>query len=207
MRTPVSGHRSTPHRRRVRTASSRHLAGRAFWAVIAGAAALIITSGFAVGAFVIGSFTTNPLQTSATAAPGTPPGLTTPLAEAQIVNATSEPAAGACVTSNLGKLATPTALTDGTTTGICLNTPATGFATGDEMYILEVAWGTLAAPGTIFEIQIGMVVTPSTNNVAETSYVETSPTIATGEQAIFALDLTAASDTSVVQVNVLITQL
>lgn len=199
--------RGSPHRRRVRAPSARRLIGRGFWAVIAAAAALIITSGFAVGAFVIGSFSSNPFQSSAVGTPNAPPGLSYVLAEAEIVNATNIPVAGSCVTSNLGHLATPTALTDGTATGICMNAPAAGFATGDTMYIFEVSWSNTAAVSTVFEVQLGVVVSPGANDVVETSYVETSATITVSEQAIFALDLTAAGDSQVVSFNVLTTQL
>lgn len=175
--------------------------------MVAVGAALIITSGFAVASFVIGTFSSNPLQSSAAGTPGAPPGVSYVLAEAQIVNATTHPDAGACVTSNLGTLVAPTALTNGVDTGICLNTPVAGFGSGDTMYVFEVSWGATAAVSTIFEVQIGVVVTPSANDVVATSYVETSATITTSEQATFAIDMTAAGDTSIVQFNVLTTQL
>lgn len=202
-----SGYRGSPHRRRVRVTSNRRLVGRGFWVVIAAGAALIITSGFAVAAFTIGTFSSNPLQSAATGTPNAPPGVTYPLAEAQLVNATTVPAAGACTTSNLGHLATPTALVSAVNTAICLNTPAAGFATSDYMYIFEISWSSTSAISTIFEVQIGVDVVPVTNDFVATSYVETSATISTTEEATYALDLTAASDTSVVQFNVLVTQL
>jgi len=205
----VSGprYREGTHRRRVRKSAPRRLGGRAFWAIVGVAAGLIVTSGFATAAFVLGTFSSNPFQSSASGTPSSPPGVTYPLAEAQLVNATTTPAAGGCVTPDLGTLAVPTALTSGAKTAICLNTPASGFGSGDIMYILEVQWSSLAATSTEFQVQIGVDVTPSTNDVVAVSYVETSATIAVSEEAIFALDLTAASDTSVVQFNVLITQL
>ncbi|MGB6500234.1 MAG: hypothetical protein WBG19_02375 [Thermoplasmata archaeon] len=166
-----------------------------------------MTSGFATAAFVLGTFNSNPFQSSASGTPNAPPGVSYVLARAYEVNATGVPAAGACVTSNLGTLVAPTALVDGAATGICLNTPALGFGTGDIMYVFEVQWSNLAAVSTTFQVQIGVDVTPAANDVVVASYVQTSATITTSEQAIFALDMTAASDTSVVQFNILMTQL
>jgi hypothetical protein len=178
-----------------------------FWAIVGVAAGLIVFSGFATAAFVLGTFQSNPFQSSASGTPNAPPGVSYVLAEAQIVNATSIPATGACTTSNLGTVGTPTALTNGAKTGICLNAPVAGFGAGDTMYIFEVSWSNLAAVSTTFQVQIGVDVTPTSNDIVATSYVETSSTITTSEQAIFAIDMSAAGDTSLVQFNVLMTQL
>jgi len=183
------------------------VAGRGYWVFVAGAAALIISAGWAVGAFVIGTFASSPFQSSAMGTPSAPPGVSYVLTEAQIVNATSIPAAGSCLTLNLGTLAIPTALTSGAATGICLNAPVAGFGSSDVMYVFEVSWSSTAAVSTPFEIQVGVSVLPAANDVVVTAYVETSATIATSEQAIFALDMTAAGDTSIVQYSLLTTQL
>lgn len=196
------------HRRRpARAGRRRRLLGRGIWLVVAGASALIVTSGFALAGFVIGTFSSNPFQSSATGTPSPPPGVSYVLAEAQIVNSTNIPTAGSCTTSNLGSLATPTALANGAATGICLNAPVGGFVAGDTMYIFEVSWSSVAAVSTPFSVQLGVVVTPSSNDLVATSYVQTTATISPSEQAIFALDMTAAGDTSIVQFNVLVTQL
>jgi hypothetical protein len=192
---------------RSRGPSGRRFFGGSYWLIVAASAAVIITSGYALGAFIIGSFGSSPPQSSAQGTPTAPPGLTYVLAEAQVVNATNLPAQGSCTTSNLGSLATPTLLTNGAKTGICLNTAVAGFTSGDLMYVFSVSWGTSAAVSTIFEIQVGVDVTPSTNDVVATSYLETSATITVSEGAVFGLDLTAAGDTGVVSYSILVTQL
>jgi hypothetical protein len=195
------------HRSRKYRPARRRFSGTGVWLIIGGAAAAIVASGFAVGAFVIGSFGSTPLQSSAFGAPMPPPGLSYVSAQAQIVGPTTVPAAGACVASNIGTLGTPTALANGTNTGICLSTNASGFLTGDTMYTLEISFSHLAANSTIFEIQIGIDVTPSGHSIAVTSYLKTSASIVSQENATFALDLTESGDISVVQYGLLVTQL
>jgi len=160
-----------------------------------------------MGAFVIGSFAYNPFQSSAQGAPMPPPGVSYVQAAAEIVGPTTTPATGACVSSNLGTLATPTALTDGANTGICLSTSVSGFSSGDTMYVFEISFSHLAANATIFQVQLGVSVTPSANDVVVTSFIETSPAITVYENATFGIDMTESSDTSIVSFGVLVTQL
>jgi len=206
MSAPANRFRGPAHRRRVRASRAR-VAGRAFWVIIAAAAAGAIFSGYAAGAFVIGSFQSVPAQSSAWAAPQSPPGMSYPLAEAEIVSASTVPAGGACTATNLGTLASPIALTNGAATAICLTSAATGYNVGDEMYIFEVNWSSSALPSTPFEVQVGVDVVPATNDIVENVFVATSATITTYELAILAVDLTQAGDTSLVSINVLVTQL
>lgn len=182
-------------------------AGRAFWLLIAAAAAAAIFSGYAAGAFVINSFQSIPAQSSAWGAPQPPPGVTYPLAQAEIVNATTVPAAGACLTLHYGNLSSPIALTNGTVTPICLTSAATGFAMGDLMYTFEVSWSHSALVSTTFQIQVAVDVVPAANDITVTTYVATSATIVNSESAVYALDMTEAGDTSVVSMTVLVTQL
>ncbi len=204
----VSGarYRGGPHYRRTRT-KAKPIVARSYWVFIAAGAGAIVFSGAVLGAFVIGTFTSNPPQSAASGVPQAPPGVSFVLAKANPVNGTSIPAAGACTTSNLGTLGTPTALTDAGTVGICLNAPVAGFTAGDIMYDFEINWGTSAAPSTIFEVQLGIDIVPSANDVVATSYVETSATLATGDNAVFAVDMTAAGDTSLTSYTILVTQL
>ena len=207
MRNATPGFRGPPHRRRASRAPRARLAGRVFWLVPAVAAIGIVSSGFAAGAFLIGTFGSVPNQAAAQGAPQAPPGVTFVLAQAEVVGAGTTPATGACTASNLGTVATPTALTDGTNTGICLSTSATGFAGGDLMYVLELSFGPTAALSTQFQVQIGVGVTPSANSVTAVSVVETSATITNYENATYALDLAQKGDTSIVQFSLLVTQL
>jgi hypothetical protein len=175
--------------------------------VIAAAAAGAIFSGYAAGAFVISSFQTVPAQSSAWGAPQTPPGVTYPLAQAELVNASTVPATGACTSLHFGNLSSPNALVNGTVTPICLTSALTGFAYADIMYVFEVTWSNAALTSTVFEVQLGVDVTPAANDIVANVYVATSPTIVASESAIFAVDLTQAGDTSLVTINVLVTQL
>ena len=172
-----------------------------------GAAILAAVGALSVGSLVLSSFASTPRQAGASGLLNAPPGLSFPLAEAQPVNATTIPAAGACISSNLGTLAIPTLLSNGVAVGLCLNTPAGGFAPADMMFIMEISWSSAAANATVFKLQVSVDVTPSANNVNATSYVNTSRTISTSEQAIYALDMTQALDTSVTGFSVLVTQL
>lgn len=196
------------HHRRVRPVPARR-PRRLPWFVALGVGGALLTGVLAltVGSFVFGSFSSVPLQSSAGGLPNAPPGVSFPLAEAQLVNGTTVPAVGACTTSNLGTLASPTRLTNGVATGLCLNTPAGGFASGDTMYILEISWSSAAANATIFRLQVSIAVTPAANDISVTSYINTSATISTSEQAIYALDLSQTSDTSITSFAVLVTQL
>jgi len=195
------------HRVRNRRPPRRRLTGRSFWILIVGAALTIGVSGAVTASFVIGTFAYNPPQSAASGSTAAPPGLSYVQALAFPVGPSTTPASGACNASNLGTLATPTALTNGASTAICLNAPATGFLAGDVVYTFEVSWSTLAAVSTPFEIQIGVDVMPSANSIVATAYVSTTATITPYENATFSLDMTAAGDTSVVQYSLLVTQL
>lgn len=199
--------REPPHRRRVRGRAIRRWGRGATWLAVAGVAALIGVSGYSVGAFVIGTFATVPNQSSATANPTAPPGVSYVLTEDQIVSSTTVPASGNCVTSNLGNQTSPALLSNGNKTGLCLSISGTGFGTGDNMYIMEISWNTSAAVGTVFQAQIGLGVTPVSHDIVTTAYVKTSATITTSEMAVFAVDLTQSGDSGVTQLSVLITQL
>jgi hypothetical protein len=166
-----------------------------------------VGAGYAIGAFVIGTFAYNPAQYAAEGAPIGPPGVTYSVAKAEIVAANTTPAGGACISSNLGTMATPTALTDGAQTGLCLSTNASGFVVGDIMYVFEVVWDHTALNATEFEVQIGVQVTPATHNIVATSFVKTSATITVNETAVFAVDLTQAKDTGVTGYQLLVTEL
>jgi hypothetical protein len=183
------------------------VAGRAFWLIIAAAAAAAIFSGYAAGAFVISSFQSVPAQGSAWAAPQSPPGLTYPVSEAEIVSASTVPATGACTAINFGNLTNPIALTNGTVTPICTTSAVTGYGQGDTMYVYEITLSHAALVSTTFEIQLGVDVVPTANDIVATVYVATSAVITVSESAIFAIDMTQVGDTSLVSVNVLVTQL
>jgi len=183
------------------------MAGRAFWLIIAAVAAGAVFSGYAAGAFVINSFQSVPAQSAAWAAPPAPPGISYPFAKAELVNATTLPAAGGCTTTHFGNLSSPIPLTNGTVTPICLTTAATGYAMGDVMYVYEITWNHSALASTTFEVQVSVDVVPATNDVVANVYVATSATITVSESAIFSIDMIEAGDTSVVTVTPLITQL
>jgi hypothetical protein len=172
-----------------------------------GVAILGSVAALAMGSFIIGSFSSSPPQSSAGGIPNAPPGVSFVFAEAQIVNATTVPAAGACAASNLGTSASPTNLTSGTVTALCLSSAVGGFSAADLMYTLEIAWNTTAANATAFKVQVSLDVTPTAHDIAVTSYVKTSATITSAESAVYALDLTQSGDTGVTQFSVLVTQL
>jgi hypothetical protein len=201
------GLRAPPHIRRVRGAPRRVLRPRTYALIAVGAAALVAGAGLGLGAFVIGTFAASPPQSSAGGAPAAPPGVTYAYAGAEFVNATTVPAVGDCVNSNLGTHDDPTALTNGAETPICLSTNPDGYASGDTVYFLEIVWNTSAIVSTTYEVQISVSVTPSTNDVVVASYVETSATITVNETAVFAVDLTQSGDSSVTAYDALVTQL
>lgn len=174
---------------------------------VAGFASLALVAGFTLGALTIGGFTSAPQQATATGVTSPPTGLSFPLVEATLVTGSSTPGAGACTVSNLGTKLSPTPLTDGTNTTICLSTSGGGFALGDILYILDVAFASTAAVSTTFEIQVFLSVTPSASDIVQTAYVQTSATIATGETATLAVDLTQASGTSLNGFAIIATQL
>lgn len=203
----VGGFPAPAHHRRVRPRPRRRLRGHALWLLLAGAASLIVASGFALGSFFLGGFSSVPAQSSAGGIPQAPPGVSYPLAGAEIVNTTNVPVAGTCTSSNLGALNAPTVLTNAGAIGICLTSSAGGYAAGDTMYVLEVSWSTAAPVSTEYMVQVGIDVTPVAHNISATSYVETSTAITGTESAFFALDMTQAGDTSVTQFSVLVTEL
>jgi len=177
-----------------------------YWVI--GAGAIALSAGFAVGSLTFGAFGFSPHQAGASGVPASPPsGISFPLAEGILVSATSVPAEGACATSNLGTNVTPTALTNGSNTTICLSTHAGGFALGDIVYILDVSWNSTAPLSTVFEVQVYMGVVPTTNSFTATAYVKTSASITAFEGATLALDMTQTGDTGPTGFSVLVTQL
>jgi len=203
----VGGFPAPAHHRRIRPRPRRRFRGHAFWLLLAGSASLVIASGFALGSFFLGGFSSVPAQSSAGGIPQAPPGVSYPRAGAEIVNTTNVPVAGSCTASNLGALNAPTVLTDASAIGVCMNTAAGGYTAGDTMYIMEVSWSTAAPVSTEYMVQVSYDVTPAGHNVSATSYVETSTAITGTESAVFALDLTQAGDTGVTQFSVLVTEL
>ncbi len=201
---------SRPHYRRTRVNGPRPPRRRRPWIIVIGVGLGVLASvaALAVGTFVIGTFGSVPPQGSAGGMPNAPPGVSFPSAGATFVNATTTPAAGNCSVSNLGSLASPTALSNGNGTAICLSTNATGYATGDLVYTLVVSWNSTAANSTIFKVQVSLGVTPTGHDISDvTVYVKTSSRISTSEQAVLAVDLTQAGDTSVDWFDALVTQL
>ncbi len=203
-----------PHyRRRTAPTGPPPRSRRRTWVVVLGVGVGILASvaALAVGTYVLGTFASIPPQTSAGGIPNAPTGVSFPLAEALIVNGTTVPATGNCTASNLGTAGSPTSLSSGNKTAICLNFNATGgFHFGDLMYTLVLAWNSSAANATVFEVQVSIGVTPTgpTHNITGvTSYVKTSTHITSTEEAIFAVDLTQAGDFGVTQFSVLVTQL
>jgi len=197
------------HHRRIRGPAAPPRSSRRPWFIVLGLGAAILASvtALSLGSFTFGSFSSVPNQSSAGGIPNAPPGVTFPLAEAQLVNSTTVPASGACVTSNLGTSTSPTRLSNGNATGICMKTVVGGFAPGDTMFTMEISWSSVAHNATVFKLQVSMSVTPSANDVSVVSYINTSATITSSEQAIYALDLNQASDTSVTGFSVLVTEL
>ncbi len=168
--------------------------------------AVVGFSGYVVGVLTIGTFTYNPHQTSVTGSPSPPPGVSFPLATEVLVTATSSPAAGACTASNLGTPASPTALTSGTSTTVCLTTSPSGYALGDSAYVVEVSWNASAASSTTFEVEVFFALTPSSSDIIAASYVQTSATISGTEIGVFAIDLTQSGAQSLNGFNVIVTQ-
>jgi len=182
---------------------------RRTWIAVLGIGAAILASvtALSVGSFVLSTFGSVPPQSSAGGIPNAPPGVFFVEASAVIVNATSTPAAGQCAASNLGTPTSPTLLTNGVTTGLCMSHQVGGFAAADTMYTLEISWTSAAANATMFKLQVSIDVTPSANDLSLTSYVNTSATISTSESAVYALDMTESGDTSVTGFSTLVTQL
>lgn len=171
-----------------------------------GVVVLTFVAAFAVGSFVLGPFGSTHPQSSAGGAPTPPAGVSYVSAGAAVVGATSVPPTGGCTASNLGTDVSPTALVNNTSTVLCLSSSPTGFAAADVMYTWVLSWNSSAAASTIFEVQVSVSVSPSTNNVLATSYVK-SATAPVNDTAVFALDLTQASDTSVLSYDFLVTEL
>ncbi len=210
MKPIQSIHDEVRHYRRVpRAPAARRALSRRSAFVILGVGAAILTAvaGFSVGSLVLGTFSSSPPQAGAYGLAEGAPGVSFPIAELQMVNATTSPSAGQCNASNLGNLSDPTALTSGASTGVCLSHSADGFAAADFMFTMQVEWNASAANATVFKVQVSIDVTPSTNDLFVTAYVKTSATISSPESAILALDLTQSGDTSYTTYAVLVTQL
>ena len=196
------------HRRPVRVSAGPRRNRRPLWVVLGvGGAILASVGALAVGSYVIGSFASVPLQSSAGGIPNAPPGVSYVQVLGQIVNGSTNPPTGACAALNLGTLASPRLLTDGAATALCTKAVVGGFVAADQMYTMEIQWNSSAANATEFKLQVSFDVTPSANDVSVTSYVNTSAHITLAEQAIYALDLTQAGDTSVTAFSVLVTEL
>jgi hypothetical protein len=196
------------HHRRVRRVSGpRPFRHTPLLLVAIGVALLTCVGGYALGSFVLGGFSSAPPQSAASGVPNAPPGVTFVQALAMPVNSSTSPATGGCTASNIGNATVPTNLTDGAATAICLSHSVGGFGAGDTMYVLEVSWNATASNSTVFKVQVSIDVTPSTNDVSVTSYVRTSATITTSEQAVFAVDMLQAGDTAVTGYSMLMTQL
>jgi len=203
VRVPASGPRPTRRPSKVRGSRRRRVLSPGVCLIVAGSAVLIAVAGYSVSAFVISTF---PSQGSVSGGPSAPAGVSNVLAQAQLVGSTTVPATGACSVPNLGTQVSPTNLTNGSNTGICLNTATGGFATGDTMYVFEISFNHSALVSHVFQVGIRVSVTPAVNSVALTAYVRTSAAIAVVEYATFAVDLTSAGDTSVLQYTLLVTQ-
>lgn len=196
------------HHRRVRRPQRRGLRGHGPLVLLGtGAAILTCVAGFALGSFVLGGFASAPPQSAAYGIPNAPPGVSFVQAIALFVNSTTTPATGACTASNVGNSTSPTALTNGAATAICLSHSATGYTAGDTIYTLEVQWNSTSANATVFKVQVAIDVTPTANDISATCYLKTSATITTSEQAVFSVDLIQQGDTSVTQFAVLVTEL
>jgi len=187
----------------------RRRPNRRAWFVVLGVGAGILAAvgALTAGSFVFGSFSSVPPQSAAGGIPNAPPGVWFVIAQAQMVNASTIPATGACTASNLGNISSPVLLSSGNTSGLCANHVPGGFATGDMMFTMEIGWNATALNATIFKVQVSFAVTPSANDVAVTSYVKTSVRITSPEMAVYALDITQAGDTSVTSFSALVTQL
>ncbi len=185
----------------------RNTTARGTFYLVLAIATFAVVAGFALGSFTFGSFGFIPKQTGASGvAPGAPAGVQFPLAEATFVTPSSTPATGACTTTNLGTNLTPNHLTSGAAVGICLNAFSGGYLTGDTMWILEVLWNTSATVSTLFNVSIFESTTPATDSILATAWVETSATITANETAIFAVDLSQSTISSVNTFNVLVTE-
>jgi len=178
-----------------------------FYLVLA-VAVFALIGGFTLGSFTFGTFGYIPRQSSASGtAPGSPAGLSFPLAEAQMVSPTTVPATGNCNATNLGNNSSPVRLSNGNLTGVCLNAAVGGFSTGDTMWIIEVSWNNTSTPSTLFQLKLFVGVTPSSNDVLAVAYVATSASITTFETVVLAVDLSKAGDSSIGSFNLLATEL
>jgi hypothetical protein len=172
-----------------------------------GVALLTCLAGFALGLLTIGQFSNSPPQSTAYGVITSAPGVSFVEAELELVNGTTVPATGGCLAPDLGTAAAPTPLVNAAASSLCLSSSAGGYAQGDEMFVLEIAWNATAANATLFKVQISVDVIPSVNDLVVTSYVKTTSAIAPSEQAVYSLDLGQAGDTSVVQYASVVTQL
>ena len=172
-----------------------------------GLAILTFIPGFVLGSLALGWSTPAPRQNTSYGLVGAVPGVSFALAQATVVNSSTTPAAGGCAVANLGNVTAPVGLASGAADPVCLSAATGGYSPGDVMYLLEVSWDSKASNATLFRLTVSVGVTPSTNDIQETSYVRTSSTISSAEQAVYALDLFQAGDTSVTGFSVVVTQL
>lgn len=165
-----------------------------------------IVAGYAAAILTVGGFGYTPHQTSVTGVPTPPVGVGFPLVEEVAVGSAGAPPAGACTVSNLGTPTSPTPLTSGTNTTICLSTSAGGFALGDAVYLTAVSWNSSAAHGTTYQVQVFYSVTPVTKDILATSYVSTSATITATEEAVFVADLPQSGALAVNGFSIIVTE-
>ena len=178
-----------------------------YW--VSGLAVISLLAGFTIGTLTVGTFGSTPRQTSATGiVPGGPSGVEFIEAEYVMIpsSGADTPVAGDCPSSNLGSALAPTPLANGVNTTLCLSTSVTGFALGDLAYVLQVGWNQTSSVSTTFEVQVYLTVTPATNDLVATSYVATSSAITANESAIYTVDLTQSSISSISGFSVLVTQ-
>ncbi len=175
----------------------------------AGIASVALVAGFTLGSFSfgVGSFAFVPAQGSASGiAPGSPPGLSFPFWEGDVlVSPTTTPATGGCTTVNLGTSADPNVLVSGQSTPICLSASAGGYATGDEMSIFGIAFNSSALASSEYNVSVFEATSPASHQILDTAWIETSSTITSPETAVLAVDLTQSSDNSANQINVIVT--
>lgn len=194
-------------RRSLRRPQARKGSNVAFVLLGVGLAILTFIPGFVLGSLALGWSAPAARQNTSYGMLDTVPGVSFALAEASVVNSSTTPATGGCSVSDLGNATTPVGLANAEANPVCLSAASGGYAEGDVMYLLEVSWDSKASNATTYQVSVSVGVTPSTNDIQEVSYVRTSPTISPAEQAVYALDLFQAGDSSVTGFSVVVTQL
>ena len=173
-----------------------------------GAAAIIVivafSGGFAYAAFNLGSFSTTYNQGLSSEAPNPPAGVTFTSALVQMASFTTPATTSQCKTTDASSRTSPDALTNGTTSFVCLNSVAsTGYASSDSIESVILTWGSAASANTVFELTAfigGATGTPVK------AFVETPASITTNASAMVTFDLVSGGVTSVTSVSVLVSQ-